>query len=103
VQGEIDRGSNANLDTALYWLDAAVLRIDNILASLSTNSDASARTLAKSLLASSEGLPAVDSSHLQPLPREFGKDLTSGKIVRRAREIELNMSVPDADAHNAAK
>ena len=98
VQGEMERDrakGRENLDTALYWLDAAVLRIEKIFLDLSSNSDEKARKLSKQLMDRAETLPEVTTDHLKPLPREYGKDLTSGKIVRRQREIDLNMSVPE--------
>ena len=71
---------------------------------LNTNSDAQARGLAKELMDRADLLPEVDNSHLEALPREYGKDLTSGKIERRQREIDLNMSLPKStDKGNVAK
>jgi len=104
VQSQLNSGNKENYTTALYWLHSAMIRVDKLFAELNTNSDALARKLGKELMDKAELLPEVDNSHLKPLPREFGKDLTSGKIARRQREIEFNMSVPsEGDASNVAK
>ena len=70
--------------------------------------------MAEQLLEDVELLPATDTSSLtgQPLEeREFGRDLTSGKIQRRKREVERGFKLPeglpegvvDASEENVAK
>jgi hypothetical protein len=103
VQSQLNSSNNDNLNTALYWLHSTMLRVDGLFKEMDSNSDAQARKLAKELMDRAETLPEVDNSHLKPLPREFGKDLTSGKIARRQREIDLNMSVPTTSTDNVAK
>ena len=98
IQSEIDRDKNSdNLETVLYWLHSSLIRVDGMFGSLSKNSDAQARSLAKKLIENAETLEEVSTDHLQPhTEREFGKDLTSGRILRRAREVAHNMKIPDA-------
>jgi len=108
VQSQLNSSRNDNFNTALYWLHSSMDRVDNLFRELSKNSDAQARTLAKELMDRAELLPEVDNSHLKAQPREFGKDLTSGKIERRQREIDFNMSLPKSlekgeDKGNVAK
>ena len=100
LQGQLNKGQKDNFKTVLYWLHSSLLRVDNIFREISSNSDKQATELARELMDRAELLPEVDNSHLQPLKREFGKDLTSGKIERREREIEHNMSLP-ASSHVA--
>jgi len=95
VQSQLNSSRNENFTTALYWLHSSIIRIDGMFKELSVNSDAQARKLGKELMDRAELLPEVNNSHLEPLPREFGKDLTSGKIERRAREIELGVAIPE--------
>lgn len=87
LQGEINKGNSQNFKTVNYWLHSTILRIDSLFKEISSNSDKEARELAKELMDNAETLPEVDISHLKPLKREFGKDLTSGKISKREREL----------------
>jgi alkylation response protein AidB-like acyl-CoA dehydrogenase len=104
VQSQLNSSRNDNFNTALYWLHSSMIRVDGMFKEIGKNSDAQARALSKELMDKAELLPEVDNSHLKPLPREFGKDLTSGKIVRRQREIDFNMSLPKSlDKDNVAK
>ena len=98
VQGEIDSAQKTdNLDTVLYWLHSSLQRVDGLFNSLSKNSDAQARSLAKKLIENAEDLEPVSTDHLTPITeREFGKDLTTGRILRRARELANDMKIPDA-------
>ena len=97
VQTEINKGSRENLSRAVYWLQDATHRIDGLFKELTKNSDRQANKLAAELMEKAEVLPEVDISHLQPLPyREFGSDLTSGKIT--TRRDEKNGSTSDSAA-----
>ncbi len=117
VQTEIDQnGSSEHLETVLYFMRATTLKIEQTFRELSSsqNCDAQARKLAESLLEGVEVLPLTDTSHLTGHPmeeREFGRDLTNGKINRRKREIERGFKLPeglpkgvvDASEENVAK
>lgn len=101
VQTAIDRNGSADEDlaTVLYLLKDMTLRVESTFRAMSDsqNTDANARKLADKLMETAELLPDVDTSHLKGQPmeeREFGKDLTSGAIVRRKREIERGFQLP---------
>ena len=100
VQTEIDQnGSSDNLETVLYFLRATTLKVEQTFRELSSsqNCDAQARKLAKNLLEDAEVLPVTDTSSLKAQPmeeREFGRDLTGGKIHRRKREVERGFKLP---------
>jgi hypothetical protein len=101
VQGELNQGSKKNFKTVNYWLHSTLLRVDGLFKEISSNSDKQARELAKELMANAELLPEVDNSHLEPLKREFGKDLTSGKLAKRERELLTDFD--DTNSSNVAK
>ena len=86
AQGELRRGETENLEKAVYWLHARTLFVDDLFTALSRNSDAQARALSASLLASAEELPAVEDPNLQPIAHDRGRDLTSGRISVRTSE-----------------
>lgn len=87
AQTEINNGSRENLTRAVYWLQDASLRIDSLFKELSKNCDRQANKLAAELMEKAEVLPEVDISHLTPIThREFGSELTSGKITKRKDE-----------------
>ena len=87
AQSEMDQGKSENLETALYWLHSATVRIDAMFTELTKNSDAKANSLAKSLVERAELLPEVSTENIQPHShREFGSELTSGSISHRQRE-----------------
>jgi alkylation response protein AidB-like acyl-CoA dehydrogenase len=100
IQSQMNNGDKQHLKTVLYWLHSSTIRVDRLFREINTNADAQARQLARELMDRAELLPEVDNSHLQPIQREFGKDLTSGKITKRRREIE-STSIPKAT--NVAK
>jgi alkylation response protein AidB-like acyl-CoA dehydrogenase len=87
VQGELNKGNKKNYKTVDYWLHSTLLRVDSLFKEISMNSDKQARELAQELMANAEIFPEVDNSHLKPMKREYGKDLTSGKISKREREL----------------
>ena len=87
AQSEMDQGNSENLETALYWLHEATVRIDAMFTELTKNSDAKANSLAKSLVERAELLPEVSTENIQPHShREFGSELTNGSISHRRRE-----------------
>ena len=97
VQGELNRQNSRNFETVLYWLHSSMIRIDGLFKEVGTNSDKQAVKLAKQLMENAELLTEVDTSHLNAIERELGRDLTNGQVERRSREIELGMSVPAAN------
>ena len=109
VQTEIDTtGKEDNLETVLYFLRATALKVEQTFRELSDskNCDAQARSLAKKMLAATEALPDSDTSHLTGYKvedREYGKDLTSGKIQRRKREIERGFTLPSGMSDEAVE
>ncbi len=87
VQGELRDGNDSNLVVANYWLKSRRLQVDRLYRELSSNTDAEARDLARKILEEAEPMPEVAPRDLRPLPRERGRDLTSGRQqVRLSRE-----------------
>ncbi|MFW7379104.1 MAG: acyl-CoA dehydrogenase family protein [Oligoflexus sp.] len=76
VQKEMDEGKRENLAIALHWLKSRKHVVNRLFRELRANSDKSAQALAKSLLERATPLPEATSTHLKPLPRRFGKELT---------------------------
>ena len=108
VQTEIDQtGSTENLETVLYFLRATSLKIEQTFREL-TATIVTHRLVdwQRTCSTSQELLPASDTSHLtgyEPAEREFGRDLTSGKIVRRKREIERDFKLPSGMSDDAVE
>ena len=100
VQSELNNGSTLNLKTALYWLHSSMRRTDGLFKEVIKNSDLQATELARELMDRAELMPEVDNSHLTPMKREFGRDLTSGAIPKREREIA---TAPLTNTPNVAK
>ena len=109
VQTAIDaNGKEDDLQTVLYFLRATSLKVESTFRELSDskNCDAAARKLAEQLLDGVDLLPASDTSHLTGYKvedREYGKDLTSGKIHRRKREIERGFKLPSGMSDEAVE
>jgi len=78
-------GSTEDLGRARFFLADARLRVDALFAAIKTNTDKQARALALELMDQVEPLdePRRMSDFLEPLPREFGSDLTSGRQTER--------------------
>ena len=98
AQSEIDQGNSENLETALYWLHSATVRIDAMFAELSKNSDVQANSLAKKLVEQAELLPEVSTKDIQPQKhREYGSELANGTISKRRREIINEQNTNNTD------
>lgn len=87
AQRELNAGETGNLSRALYWIESRTLFVDGMFHALSNNTDAEARALASEVMGAAQPLPAVDSSHLQPIARDRGRDLTAGKVMVRTEDI----------------
>ncbi len=98
AQTELNRGETANLDRALYWLDEGRLRVKKLFTELKSNQDLASTRLANKMLETAEPLEHVDVE-FTPLPREFGKDLTSGRQAKRSSQ---GRSVTDSPAVKSA-
>ncbi len=83
LQTELKAGDRTSLDAATYWLVARRHEVERLFTELSHNADAQARTLAKALLEGAEKLADLAPRDLAPLPRERGRDLTSGRQAHR--------------------
>ncbi len=83
LQGELKRGDRSQVEAASYWLTSRRLVVEGLFGELSRNADKQARSLARELLEAAEELPAVEPGPLSPLPRERGRDLTSGRQAHR--------------------
>jgi alkylation response protein AidB-like acyl-CoA dehydrogenase len=84
AQTALNRGDNTELPLAEYYLGWGRERVDLLFRELKVNNDKAAGKLAKHLMASAEALPeAVGSKDLEPLAREYGSDLTSGRQTKR--------------------
>ncbi len=83
LQGELKAGEKQHLGAATYWLASRRHEVERLFRELSHNADAQARSLAKELMEGAEELPALESKELSPLPRERGRDLTSGRQAHR--------------------
>jgi alkylation response protein AidB-like acyl-CoA dehydrogenase len=84
AQTALNRGDNAELPLAEYYLGWGRERVDLLFRELKKNNDKAAVKLSKHLMATSEALPeARGSQDLVPMPREFGSDLTSGRQTER--------------------
>jgi len=109
VQTTIDAtGKEDDLQTVLYFLRSTSFKVESTFRELSDskNCDAAARKLAEQLLDGVDLLSASDTSHLTGYSaeeREYGKDLTSGKIHRRKREIERNFKLPSGMSDEAVE
>lgn len=87
AQTELNRGETADLERALYWLDEGQQRVGKLFAALKTNQDLASTRLANKMMETAEPLESVDVE-FTPLPREFGKDLTSGRQPLRLSQGE---------------
>ena len=78
-------GKTDELGRARFFLADARLRVDGLFREIGTNTDAQARKLAKEMMESVDALPEPKrmSDFLEPQPREFGTDLTSGRQTKR--------------------
>ncbi len=85
AQTELNRGETANIDRALYWLDEGRLRVAKLFGELKSNQDLASTRLANKLLETAEPLEDIDVE-FTPLPREYGKDLTSGRQTERSSQ-----------------
>ena len=84
AQSEAAAGNNENRLHALHFLEAGRIRVDALFASIGRNTDKRARALAEELMGQVEPLAEPrGSDHLEPMPREFGSDLTSGRQDKR--------------------
>ncbi len=87
AQKELDRGDKTGLEKATYWIKARTIVVDQLFAALSTNTDAAAVSLSKSVMATAELLPEVSTDHLTPIAHDVGKDLTTGRVQSRTAEV----------------
>ena len=88
VQGELNQGNKANLSRALFWLESRRKVVDDLLRDVWSNNDAQAYALARELMDAAEELPRLETPDLQPRPREWGKDITSGRQGVRLSEMD---------------
>ena len=88
LQTELNRGDKSNVKRARYWLKSRKAIVDRLFEDIWSNADAEARKLARELLDSVEPLDAIEQPELQPLPREFGSDLTSGRQTERMSKMD---------------
>ncbi len=88
VQGELNRGDKSNLSRVLFWMESRRTVVDDLLRDAWNNTDAQAYALARELMDSVDPLPELERPDLQPLPREWGKDLTSGKQPVRLSQMD---------------
>jgi alkylation response protein AidB-like acyl-CoA dehydrogenase len=98
VQTEMNRGDTSNVARALYWLDEARLRVARLFDDLRHNQDLASTALANGLIENATLLEAPEVE-LKPLPREYGKDLTSG---RQALRLSKGGTVKEAPAVRSA-
>ena len=86
LQTELKRGETANRSRALFWLSSRKAIVDRLFEDIWSNDDAAARKLARELMDAAEPLEELERPDLQPLEREYGSDLTSGRQgVRRSK------------------
>ena len=84
LQTSLDKGDDSDLELGLYHLEAATYRVEQLFWALKHNTDARVHGVAKKLMDGVDALPEyVTSPDLEPLPRERGSDLTSGKLTAR--------------------
>lgn len=79
AQTELNSGVKDNQATALYWLQTAIKRIDDLFLCVRNNSDTAAVKVASELMLRADYLPEVDSSHLAPIETDLGREITNGK------------------------
>ena len=87
VQGELKRGETQNLNRALFWLESRRSVVDDLLRDVWKNNDAKAYALARKLMEEADALPELPKPQLTPNPREWGKDITSGKQEHRLSQL----------------
>ncbi|MDP6934875.1 MAG: acyl-CoA dehydrogenase family protein, partial [Myxococcota bacterium] len=93
AQTELNRGESEDLDQALYWLEFGRVRVNRLFRELRDNVDAESRALAEKLMDRAEVLPEVKiPEDLEPMPRERGEDLTSGKQTERLYHAQKRAS-----------
>jgi alkylation response protein AidB-like acyl-CoA dehydrogenase len=85
AQTELRDGRSTHLAESLYWLQHRREAVDNLFREIGRNADKQARDLAEQVMSKAEVLPEVDMSHLEPLPREFGRELTDVSGTRKTR------------------
>jgi alkylation response protein AidB-like acyl-CoA dehydrogenase len=83
AQSEARAGDDSQMNTALYWLESSRIRVDDLFREINSNTDASARALAKELMDRAETLPEVKAVDFPPRAQEKGSDLTSGRQDKR--------------------
>lgn len=84
AQSELRGGSNRHLAESLHWLAWRREAVDGMFQQIGSKADASAVALAQRVMERAEALPEADTSHLAPMPREYGKDLVSGRRKTRS-------------------
>ena len=97
VQTELKNGDTTNLTKGLYWLASRKTVVDRMFEDIGNNHDAAARKLATELMNQVEAIEELPKPDLQPRPREFGSDLTSGRQTVRLSQM------PEREDDAAAK
>ena len=79
VDTEIKSGTADNLLTAKYWVKTRLEHIDQLFRAVWSNNDSDAKILAAEQMLRAELLPGVDTSHLQEIESDVGREITNGK------------------------
>ena len=78
VDTEVKSGTDRNLLTAEYWIKTRLKHIDRLFKEVWNNNDEDAKLLATEQMIKAEYLPEVDTSHLEAIETDVGREITNG-------------------------
>ena len=85
VDTEMKSGSGDNLLAAEYWVKTRLKHVDQLFRDVWSNHDSEAKALAEEQMFRADSLPNVDTSHLQAIESDTGREITNGKNRRSGK------------------
>ena len=82
VASEMKSGSGDNLLAAEYWVKTRLKHVDQLFRDVWRNHDSESKALAEEQMFRADSLPNVDTSHLQEIESDTGREITNGKNRR---------------------
>ena len=82
VDTEMKSGSGDNLLAAEYWVKTRLKHVDQLFRDVWSNHDSEAKDLAEEQMFRADSLPSVDTSHLQEIESDTGREITNVKNRR---------------------
>ena len=79
VDTESKAGTEDNFLAAEYWVKTRLKHVDQLFREVWSNHDSEAKALASEQMLRADFLPAVDTSHLQEIGSDTGREITNGK------------------------